>query len=191
MAILDSGCQTLMLKLYGVKDPDFESQADIVQFQKEIGFGDVPFSGLKATAWFGKQKLSVPDVFVFSADGKYIPYKDSLKPNCNGPAEVFLSELDPKREYQFSEDYSLNNFLELLEGPNCQPLNFKKMNEVDFYIFMNYASFLGKKIFKEKSIIWFDSLKQNKKIKYQLYMVNMDFKDCWTPEQKQLFESAD
>jgi hypothetical protein len=178
-----------MLKLYGFKNPDFESQEDIVKFQEEIGFEGFPSYGLKAEAWFNPKRLSVPDLFVFDKDGNYIPYKDSLKPNCNGPAELFLTELDPAKKYTFSDDYTLRTFSDLLEGQECQPPNFSPVKNVDFFIFMNYASFTGKKIYREKSSIWLDSLQHNTKIRYQLCLVNMDLKSCWSEEQKNKFVS--
>ncbi len=184
---LNGGCKMVLKKIYGVKTADFQSQESIVKFHNDIGFGNISYFSLKADSWKNNKLLSLPDVFVFSSTGNYIPYRDSLKPNCNGPADVFLSELHPEKKYIYSDDYNLKTFLHLLEGPECQPLEFDSVAKVDFYIFFTTATFVGKKIFREKSAIWLDSLEQNRNVMYQLFILNEDWKSCWSDTNKQLF----
>ena len=191
VVLMSTGCHTILLKWYGFKDPDFESDASIREFQKQIGFEGFPYYGLKWEYWKQNKVFSVPDVFVFDNSGRYIPYKDSLKPNCNGPAELFLTELNTEKQYNYSDKYSLKSFIDYFEGQECQPLIFEHNSKIDFYIFMTYTVFSGKKIFKEKSKIWLDSLQNNKNIHYKLIMLNEDWKECWSAEQKQFFESGD
>ena len=183
------GCKAVLKKMYGFKQPDYESYSAILKFQEEVGFGGIPFSGLKPDVWFLNKRFSSVDVYVFNKDGKYIPYKDTLRPNCNGPAELFLTELRPGNDYHFSDEYTLDSYLNLLEGAECQKLSYIKKPDTDFFIFMTYACFTGKRIIKEKSKIWLDSLRNNTKIRYQLCLVNMDLKSCWSEEQKNQFES--
>ena len=159
-----------------------------MKFQEEIGFGGVPYLGISVASWQQQKVFSVPDVFVFNAKGNYIPYKDSLKPNCNGPAELFLTELSTSKSYNFSDQYTLESFVNILEGENCHPAAFTTDARTDFYIFMTYATFTGRKIFKEKSAIWLDSLQNNRQINYRLIMVNEDLKECWSEEQKKWFD---
>ena len=188
---MSTGCQKILLKMYGFKDPAFESDSSIREFQKQIGFGEFPYFGLKWEYWKKNKVFSVPEVFVFDHSGKYIPYRDSLKPNCNGPAELFLSELSTQKKYSYSDKYSLMSFLDYFEDPECQPLIFDNASEVDFYVFMTYTVFSGKRIFKEKSQIWLDSLQNNRNIRYKLIMVNEDWKECWNPEEKQFLGATD
>src|SRR5688572_10043083 len=103
MAILLTGCTTIVKTLYGVKDPDFVNHAQIMNFQEAIGFKEIPYLGVKMELWKKGIIFPVPDVLVFDALGRFIPYKDSLWPNCNGPAEVFLSELNSGRQYLYSD----------------------------------------------------------------------------------------
>ncbi len=181
----------MLKKLYGYKEPSFKSHEDIVKFQSEIGFGGVPLLGISADSWQKQKIFSIPDVFVFNSAGNYIPYKDSLKPNCNGPAELFLTELRASKTYNYSDQHTLDSFVKNLEGENCQPVAFKTDTRTDFYIFMTYATFTGRKIYKEKSAIWLDSLKNNRHINYRLFMVNEDLKQCWSEEQKKWFDIKD
>lgn len=185
--LLSGGCKFVLKKVYGIKKADYQSHQSIVKFHNEIGFQNIPYYGLKASSWFMLKGLHIPDVYVFNSTGNYIPYRDSLKPNCNGPADVFLSEMHPEKKYIYSDDYNLKTFLHFLEGPECQPLEFDSVAKVDFYIFFTTATFVGKKIFRDKSAIWLDSLKQNRNIRYQLFILNEDWKSCWSDTDKQLF----
>ena len=187
--LISSGCIPITKKIYGIKNPDFESHEKILNFQEHIGFGDIPYLGLKPECWRDNQLFSMVDMFIFNAEGKYIPYRDTAKLYCNGPAEFFLSALNSETDYYISNEFTLSTFMERLENPQCQPLAFENSNEIDFYIFMTYSTFSGKKIYKDKSTIWLDSLQNNKQIRFKLYMVNEDLKDCWTPEQKSWLES--
>ncbi|MDQ3051588.1 MAG: hypothetical protein M3Q95_11930 [Bacteroidota bacterium] len=186
---LFSGCKLVLRKIYGLKKADIKTHEAISEFHNDIGFQDIPYYGIKAQIWKEPRTFSIPDVLVFNKEGKYIPFKDSLKPNCNGPAEVFLSELHAAKPYNFSDQFTLDSFLMLMEDPECNPIEKVAMNEKDFYIFMTTASFAGKKIFKEKSAIWLDSLKNNKNISYELYLINADWKSCWSESDKKYFTS--
>jgi|SRR5688572_7517689 len=187
--LFSSGCTFVLKKIYGIKNPEFESHKKILDFKEQIGFSSVPYLGLKLESLQTGHNISVPDVYVFNAQGKYIAYKDTSKLNCNAPAEVFLSALNANTEYEFSDVYTLSTFMEVLENPPCQNLENENYNGFDFYIFMTFARYTGKKIYKDKSRLWYDALQQNKKIRYKLFMVNLDLKECWSPEQKSWLES--
>lgn len=188
--VIFSSCVPVLKFFYGFKNPQFEKHENIVKFQNEIGFQNIPYLGLKAEMWGRSNILSAPEIFVFNNEGKYIPYKDSLRPNCNGPAEIFLEELNTEKKYYFSDDYNIDSFIGLLEGPECTHTNFNPNKDVDFIIFMTYSIFSGHKLYKEKSELWLDALKQNNNMHYQICMVNLDPKDCWSADQKKIFNSG-
>jgi len=186
--ILNSGCRKVILKWYGVKKPDYETTNSIEKFKMEV-FGDtIPLLIARHDVWTSGKILSIPDVFVFNKAGLYIPYKDSLRPNCNGPAEVFLGELNSDRNYHFSPEYTLNDFLGKLEMSGCRHISSFVEGQNDFYVFFTWANWTGKKIYNEKTLEWLRVLNKNKNINYKIILVNQDLQECWSDEQKALLE---
>ncbi len=184
-----SGCNNIVLKVYGVKNPDFESTISIEKFKNEVFGNEFPFFVVAFSEWKNNQLFTIPDVFVFSNDGKYIPYKDSLRPNCNGPAEIFLAELDKNKHYNYGPEYSLDVFLRKLQMPCCIKTAELESDQKDFYIFITWANWAGKKLCREKTIEWLKALETNTKISYKLILVNQDLQECWSDEQKKQLES--
>jgi hypothetical protein len=179
-----SSCIFMAKIIYGLRDPDFENAAAIAQKQTDYFGNDHRSLVFSFDSWKVKELHSVPEMYVFDRDGKYVPYKDSLRPNCNGPAESFASELDPARAYLTDESMSLEKFLQYTNLPGCGLTPQLPEEDVDFTVMMTWASYAGKKIYKEKTILWLDELKKNKKIKYRVYLVNKDLQECWSEEQK-------
>lgn len=183
-----SGCTPVAKLFYGVKQPGYETESSIKQFVTKVGLPEAPVYSQKFESWKADQLLHNLDVFVFSKDGKYIPYKDSLKPNCSGPAELFLSYLDPATSYYYSDELTLSSVYSKLNTLDCFPAKAVENAQVDFYIFTTFAKWQGKHFLKKKTLLWLDTLQQNKKITYELILVNTDLQDCWSDSQKAQFE---
>jgi len=183
-----SGCTPVAKLFYGVKHPDYETESSIKQFAKDLGLPEAPLYSQNFESWESGKLLHAPDVYVFSKDGRYIPYKDSLKPNCSGPAELFLSYLDPTTSYFYSDEFSLTTFYSKLNTPTCMPATIVENEQADFYIFTTFAKWQGKHFLKKKTLLWLDSLQQNKNIVYELILVNTDLQNCWNTSQKARFE---
>lgn len=179
-----TSCTFMAKIIYGFKDPDFESAASIGKKQTDYfgpGHRSLTYS---FDAWRVKEFNSVPEMYVFDRQGRYVPYKDSLRPNCNGPAESFAAELDPAKAYLTDESMNLEKFLKYTNMSGCGLKPQLPEEDVDFTVMMSWAAYAGKKIYKEKTILWLDELKKNKKIKYRVYLVNKDLQECWSDEQK-------
>ncbi len=185
--ILLSGCRPAIKLMYGFKKPYFETPGNIEKFKGDM-FGDsVPYFILKYESFVQNEILRIPEVFVFDRYGNYIPYRDSLKPNCNGPAEQFMEQLDSNRVYHVGNDFTLDSFIGQLEQPGCSGEALFKDNGAYFKIFMTWMNQSGKQIYREKSRQWLRKLKENKQITYQLHMINCDFQMCWPDKQKDVF----
>ncbi|HMT28838.1 MAG TPA: hypothetical protein PKD91_06120 [Bacteroidia bacterium] len=182
------GCTPIGKLYYGVKRPDYESEVSIRQFVSKLGLPQVPVYSLSYDAWKSDKRLQSPDVYVFDKEGRYIPYKDPLKPNCTGPAELFLSYLDTSNIYHYSDEYTLNAVCEQLNSTDCSMHNPLVDSQNDFCIFVTFTKWQGKKFQKKKTLVWLDSLQQNKRIRYDLILVNCDFQDCWSEAQKHSLE---
>ncbi|MBL0342327.1 MAG: hypothetical protein IPP71_16315 [Bacteroidetes bacterium] len=156
---------------------------------EKMGLPEAPVYSCAFESWQANDQFHSPDVFVFDKNGKFIPYKDSLKPNCSGPAELFLAYLDPTHEYHLSDQYSIDTFYQLLNTTSCEKINYLKKEAVDFHIFITFTKWQGMYLQKNKTLVWLDSLSKNENIKYELVFVNTDLQDCWSESQKQFFKT--
>ena len=187
-ALCCCGCSPVVRLLYGVKQPAAESPEAVIEFNKSMGFINAPVYVLKPEAWKLHPRVEILDVYVFNKEGRYIPYKDPSKPNCSGPAELFLSYLDKQTTYLTGDEWTLHSFYGLLQSLDCQPLSPVTPADADFYVFFTTAKFAGRKLQQKKTVVWMDSLQHNHSVKVETVLVNMDFQKCWTKEQLEALE---
>lgn len=183
-------CQTVIKKIYGVRSPDYETTEMISVNQKKWFGTDYPVISLRHQAWVDKYTFHVPDVLVFDSLGRHIPFRDPGKPNCNGPAEQFLAELSPSKTYYTDESFSRNMFTGLLAQNGCDPVPYELDPGAHFYVFMTWAGWTGRKIYRDKTVRWMEVLHGNNKAVSKVILVNMDLQACWTREEKEMVESA-
>lgn len=185
--VLFTACNPVVRLLYGVKNPEVETKTTIEKFCKEMQFPNVPVFVAHADNFFVKKQLSDGEVYVFDRKGNFIPYKDPAKPNCSGPADLFLSYLDTATVYHVEPNFPLDSIEKLLTDFECKKVEIQKDETTDFYVFITFAKYLGKKYQKQKASVWIDTLQQNTNVRSRLFLIDMDPIACWTEEQKAVF----
>ncbi|MBK9048740.1 MAG: hypothetical protein IPL74_19350 [Bacteroidetes bacterium] len=185
--VLITACNPVVRLLYGVKNPKVESKTTIEKFCNEMQFPNVPLFVAHANNFFVKKQLSDGEVYVFDRKGNFIPYKDPAKPNCSGPADLFLSYLDTATVYHVEPNFPLDSIEKLLTDFECKMVEIQKDDTTDFYVFITFAKYLGKKYQKQKASVWIDTLQQNTNVRSRLFLIDMDPAACWTEEQKAVF----
>lgn len=188
--LASSGCNHLAKRIYGIKNPEYERADNILKHQHEIFGSEIP--GLTTTAIFQLQLLrgGIPEVYVFDKSGHRLSYSNPDKPDCNAPAEAFLARLDTIKAFPVNHEYTLSTFAGQLMKPGCNR-SFKALTDsVDFHVFMTWAVWIGRKIHDDKTKLWIETLKSNHKIRYRLYLVNLDWQECWSAEEKKKFEES-
>jgi hypothetical protein len=81
-------------------------------------------------------------------------------------------------------------FTGLLTQNGCDPVQFEMDQGVHFYVFMTWAAWTGKKIYRHKTVLWMEVLRGNHKAVTKVILVNTDLQACWTREIKQMVESS-
>ncbi|MBL7916116.1 MAG: hypothetical protein JNL49_13880 [Bacteroidia bacterium] len=185
--VLFTACNPVVRLLYGVKNPKVESKTTIEKFCKEMQFPNVPVFVSHADNFFVKKQLSDGEVYVYDRNGNFIPYKDPAKPNCSGPADLFLSYLDTATVYHFEPNFPMDSIERLLTDFDCRKVEIQKDTTTDFYVFITFAKYLGKKYQRQKASVWIDMLQQNTRMHSRLFLIDMDPAECWTEEQKAVF----
>lgn len=180
-----SSCQFLITTLYGVKKPRYEKEEAIRKRQLQL-FGDT-LTGLviKAASYEKLNGGGLPEVYIFDRTGKQLSYINPEKPGCNAPAAEFLSNLDPHLQYPVSSEFMLDSFALMLNEPDCGKSFVLQKDSSDYYIFMTWAIWTGRKIYDEETQVWIKHLSSNQKGRFRIYLINLDLQECWTDTEKQ------
>ncbi len=184
--ILSISCRTIIKKMYGVKKPAFEKPENIEKFKNEVFGNNVTYMIVSYDSWKQGKLFPVPEIFVFDRTGNHIPYKDTLRLNCNGPAELFISQLDKSRKY-FYDTLTRNQFIRRLDYPVNSNLTVEN-DSADFHVYITWANWAGKKLIREKSFDWINAIYNNKYADISLTLINQDLQDSWSDAQKKYLE---
>ncbi|MUV04898.1 hypothetical protein GN157_14375 [Flavobacterium rakeshii] len=179
-------CKSMLVKSYGIKDPEFESKEAITEYliKKDMDTTNVMvFKDLTSYVTAIKRGMKIPNAMFFNSSGNFVNYQKTPE-DCNAKVSGFIGDI--KAIDSLTEDISFNVFkmTDFLVKPNGDKIEIEK--GYDAYVLINWALYAGK-LNEEKAFDWVNLLKQNEKdFKVKYYLLNCDFQDMWglTDEQK-------
>jgi len=176
IAITLSGCQVILKKMYGIKDPGIENEKTITK--KALKY-DLDTSNLatinQADYLLAMQGQSIPDCAVFDSKGEYIEYRQS-DTSCNAGLFGFIPELSKGGLYNKTGKTTLSNELAKLRTLKGQP--FPEPPPADFYLLIYWTVFAGK-LNKDHVKVWEDLARENKNCRIHVIKVNADQQKYW------------
>src|SRR5688572_1900920 len=101
--LLLSSCKFVIMKMYGIKNPDIENERSIRKYALKYGLDTAALVTINA-ADFGptvKEISGIPDAALFDSTGKYIEYRQS-DTACNAGLFGFIPGLTPKGSYNYT-----------------------------------------------------------------------------------------
>jgi hypothetical protein len=170
-------CKSILLKMNGVSKPQLETPESILAYMSENSFdhGDGLFTGKDSSRFFLLLNMitSLPSIDFYNPKGELIAY--SKTGDCTGQAEIFSAGLTPDALYKIDEYY---HFKDVIEKVNSIDGKSKLSTEnADFTVLIFWSKYLGKmnrSVMKVKRV-----LQDNKKIRTNIYLINMDFQRDW------------
>lgn len=173
-----SSCQFALKTFYGIKKPKVETEKSLTKYLKRK---DVKNSNIYAVSFEDyveiiKQVKGIPEIMIFSADGKNIKYKEEGQ--CNGYAFGFVETLSSKDTLQFVDSLYLDNYLRKLKDFSGKQIEFKKQSGTDFYLFIYWARYTGR-LNKDHVKIWEEQANNNQNSKIEVIKVNLDEQEWW------------
>ncbi|RYJ42032.1 hypothetical protein [Flavobacterium beibuense] len=180
------GCKSMLVKSYGIKDPEFENKTTITEYltKKHMDTTDVlVFKNFNAFALAVKKGMKIPNAMFFNSAGNFVNYQKTPE-DCNAKVSGFITDIKAINSLQ--EDISFNVFKmsDFLVKPNGSNPVIEK--GYDAYVLINWALYAGK-MNEEKAFVWVSLLKQNERdFKVKYYLLNCDLQDMWglTEQQK-------
>lgn len=175
-------CKAVLIKTYGIQQPKIENQETLKQFLVKNGFkDDLQIFTFKDMNAFHKamNTTSVPNAKFFNKDGYFVSYQLSPE-DCNAKVGPFIESAENINSLGFDESIKVEDFLtDIVELDTKAPFEIEE--DVDAYLVLYWAKFIGGKLNRDKSLDWiqiYEEAVQNGS-KIQLVFLNMDYQEFW------------
>ena len=177
--LLFQSCRSVMMGIYGIKNPDIEDSVSLVKYCEKKGINTNNLYTLGAEDNVKILNLiggSIPDIMIFNSHGQLIPYAD--KNFCNAAAFSFIDSLNSKKDFREDTSISYSDLADKMRNLNGH-LNAPQMNpETNYYIFIFWTRWTGR-LNKTHVIPWENQALSNPNAKVEVYKVNMDMQQYW------------
>lgn len=172
--LLFTSCGSVVRLVYGVKKPSSVTYEEIIRFKNEaISQTDtVCFAKMESDSdW------SVPEAFLFDAEGHAIDFRNPDNPGCSAPLSNFITNLQPNQK---PIRYGLENMNSLTRSIYPSPCGGSNMMlaDADYHLFITWATWTGKLVYRQRVREWLNAAHQNGQAHIAVYLVNMDQVDC-------------
>lgn len=181
LALTFTACQTIMKKIYGIKDPDVENRKSIVKKANKFGLDTTDMVTVNGKDFLYVMKdRSIPDASIYDKNGKYIEYKQT-DTSCNAGLFQFIPALNLMGKYNQPDHATLETELKKyrsLSGDTLAPYK-----PADFYVLIYWTVWTGK-LNKDHVKVWEDLAKSNKNCKIKVIKVNLDVQEYWNKDDR-------
>jgi hypothetical protein len=178
---LNSSCQHILKKIYGVKNPEFENEISIKKTAIKYGLDTSNIVSLNFSDFLEEiNSKSIPDASIYDCKGNYIEYRVT-DTSCNAGLFEFIPNLDIKNSYNKPDSSKLDSELKKFLDLNGNPLG--ELESADFYVLIYWTVWSGK-LNKDHVKIWEDAAINNKNARIKVLKVNLDFQDHWDEADK-------
>jgi hypothetical protein len=169
-------CQPIMLKLYGIKDPDVENAKSITKHANKYNLDSENIVTLNSSDFLETlSKFGIPEGSIFDKEGRYIEYR-SADTSCNAGLFDFIPALKLNQPYQQPHHSTLAEEISKYRDINGGIL--APLPAADFYLFLYYTVWSGK-LNKDHVKIWEDLARANKNCHIHVVKVNLDIQEHW------------
>lgn len=176
LSIYFCGCQPIIMKIYGIKDPDIENEKTIIKKSLKYGLDTANIFTVSNNNFLGVLNgQSIPDGAIYDRDGKYIEYRQT-DTSCNAGLFKFISDLNLTDKYNQPEHLTIHQEFEKYRGLSGNYPN--KIESADFYLLVYWTIWTGK-LNKNHVKIWEDLARKNNNCKIKVIKINLDIQKYW------------
>lgn len=178
-----SGCRAILLKVYGIKNPQVESAASIKKYALKQGLDTALIVSVNPADFKSviKSGSGIPDAAVFDHNGAYIEYR-ATDTSCNAGLFGFIPSLHPGGDYNRTGKTTLQAELGKLRALDGR-LFPKPEGNSDFYLLIYWTKWTGK-LNKDHVKEWQNLAKANTKSRIRIIEVNLDVQEYWPKEDQ-------
>ena len=119
--VLNSSCQHILKKIYGVKNPEIESETSIKKSAIKYGLDTANIVTLNSKDFLRELNgKAIPNASIYDSKGNYIEYR-ATDTSCNAGLFEFIPNLNVKNSYNKPDSTNLE--LELNKFLDCRKIN--------------------------------------------------------------------
>lgn len=182
-----TSCNPIMMKLYGVKDPELENEQSIRKRALKYDLDTTNIVTVHSREYPKMLKgKSIPDAAIYDSKGKYIEYRQT-DTSCNAGLFQFIPDLSLGNAYHQPDSANLQ-----AEWAKFRDLKGNKLAEpepADFYVLIYWAVWTGK-LNKDHVKVWEDLARNNKNARIKVVKVNLDFQEYWDDADQEIIVGA-
>jgi hypothetical protein len=174
-------CQPILKKIYGIKDPEIESEKTILKAAKKYKLDSTNILTVNSKDFlYVLNGQSIPDAAIYDKNGKYIEYRQT-DTSCNAGLFQFIPSLNLTDLYNQPDSSDLKS--ELKKYRDLKGNDLKILESADFYVIIYWTVWTGK-LNKDHVKIWEDLAKENKNTKIKVLKVNLDLQSWWNKQER-------
>ena len=175
-------CQPIMLKLYGIKNPDIENHKSITKkaLKYDLDTSNIVTVNSKDFLYV-LDKQSIPDGAIYDRNGNYIEYRQT-DTSCNAGLFQFIPTLNLTEKYNKPDSADLKTELNKFRDLKGNMLDEPEL--ADFYLLIYWTVWTGK-LNKDHVKIWEDLARDNKNCKIKVIKVNLDMQEYWDEKERE------
>jgi len=173
-------CNAVLMKMYGIKDPDIETERSIKKKALKYGMDTTNIVTANAKDFPVLMKgQAIPDGAVFNSKGEYIEYR-ATDTSCNAGLFEFIPGLNLMGSYNLTGKTTLE-----AELAKCRTFNGSAvpLPVADFYVLIYWTVWSGK-LNKDHVKVWEDLAKNNKNCSVRVIKVNLDVQENWEEAER-------
>lgn len=175
-------CQPIMMKLYGVKDPDVENEKSIVKKALKYGLDTTNIVTVNSHDFpSALTQQGIPDGAIYDKDGNYIEYRQT-DTSCNAGLFQFIPDLNTANQYNKPDSSNLSQ--QLMKFRDLKGNSIRNVESADFYLLLYWTVWTGK-LNKDHVKVWEDLAKSNKNCKIKVIKVNLDIQEYWDEQERE------
>lgn len=174
VVFLFTSCGSIVGLVYGVRKPGGVTYDELIKFKNEVlsQSDSVCFARMESDA-----EWSVPEPFLFDAEGNAIDFRNAENPGCSAPLSDFIANL---RQNQIPAKCSLENMASFTRSIHKTPCGDSAfvVPDADYHLFITWATWTGKLVYRQRVHEWLDAAHHNAQARIAVYLVNMDQVVC-------------
>lgn len=176
------GCQPILFKLYGIKNPEIENEKSILKKALKFGLDTSNIVSVNSKDFLYVLKgQSIPDAAIYDSKGKYIEYRNSDSA-CNAGLFQFIPALNASEQYHQPDSADL--FTELQKFRDLKGNVLKEPTFADFYVLIYWTTWTGR-LNKDHVKIWESLARQNSHAKIEVIKVSLDLQEHWEAQDRE------
>ncbi len=176
-----ASCQPILMKMYGIKDPDIENEKSIIKKALKYNLDTSNIVTVNSTAFLHVlSEQSIPNAAIYDRTGKYIEYRQT-DTSCNAGLFQFIPALNLNDTYNQPDSADLKT--ELNKYRDLKGNMLKYPEAADFYLLIYWTVWTGK-LNKDHVKIWEDLARNNKNCTIKVIKVNLDVQEYWDKQER-------